>query len=89
MKNVKGIHQWLWERETLRLGRFKIEARHYEIEGQINQMIDEYDEYCSLAWPEEWEDLVCSFSDYMTLFLKKNSCYAKGRRQFILRRRFP
>lgn len=62
MKNVKGTRRWLWERHTLRLGRFKVETKQYgEIDAQINQMIDEYDKHCALAWPKEWEDTVCDF----------------------------
>ncbi|KJA16493.1 hypothetical protein HYPSUDRAFT_291017 [Hypholoma sublateritium FD-334 SS-4] len=56
LKEVNGTRRWLWERETLRLGRFKVETKQYgEIDAQINQMIDEYDRHCALAWPKEWE----------------------------------
>ncbi|KJA22136.1 hypothetical protein HYPSUDRAFT_215946 [Hypholoma sublateritium FD-334 SS-4] len=56
LKNENGTDRWLWERETLRIGRIKIEEK-YEINAQINAMIKEYDDHFTLAWPTEWKNI--------------------------------
>lgn len=57
--DAAGTEHWLWERSTIRVGRIKplgqaVSAADIEIE----KMVDYYDKFFELSWPEKWTNLV-------------------------------
>lgn len=58
------MDRWLWERGVIRIAQVKVgenTVRPWEIETQVNHMIDQYEELFQLSWPDEWKELVSGF----------------------------
>ena len=55
---ARGIETWLWDRETLRLLRLKMFQPVSELDHQVDQMVDLYNDLTQFCWPSSWKDIV-------------------------------
>ena len=61
---ARGVETWLWDRETLRLVRLKMFQPVSELDRQIEQMVDLYNDLTQFFWPSAWKDVVCNSITY-------------------------
>ena len=56
-----GIDTWLWDRNTIRLHRIKLQSAKQDLRDQIDSMIDIYDDVTQFCWPRGWDSAVRTF----------------------------